>query len=84
MKSNVIDARSRFIGKMLLDKLDKMTDDHKERYYSFLLIVDEDGKDYIELCLKDLEDNSVIVIDRAPVEIYQKRVENKVDLFQFG
>lgn len=84
MESNVIDARSMFIGKMLLDKLDKMTDDQKDRYSSFLLIVNEDDQDYIELCLKDLSDQSVIVIDRAPVEVYQRRVENKVDLFQIG
>lgn len=84
MESNVIDARSMFIGKMLLDKLDKMTDDQKDRYSSFLLIVNEDDQDYIELCLKDLSDQSVIVIDRAPVEVYQRRVENKVDLFKIG
>jgi hypothetical protein len=84
MKSNVIDARADFLGKMLLDRLDKLTESHKDRYSSFLLIVNEDGKDYIELYLKDLEDKSVIVVDRAPVEVYQQRVESKVELFYFG
>jgi hypothetical protein len=84
MKSNVIDARADFLGKMLLDRLDKLTESHKDRYSSFLLIVNEDGKDYIELYLKDLEDKSLIVVDRAPVEVYQERVESNVELFYFG
>ena len=70
MSDNVIDARSMFIGKRLLDSLEKSIDHHKDRYLSFYFTYENEGQEWLELCLKDLQDNSIIVVDSKPIQNY--------------
>lgn len=78
MSDNVIDARSMFIGKRLLDSLEKRIEHHKDRYLSFYLTYENEGQEWLELCLKDLQDNSIIVVDSKPIHKYDV---NDVRLF---
>lgn len=71
MSDNVIDARSMFLGKRLLDSLEKSIENHKDRYLSFYLTFENEGQEWLELCLKDLMDNSIIVVDSKPIHNYE-------------
>lgn len=71
MTDNVINAEDIFLGKRLLNELDQMIEGYTDRYHSFYTIYDIDGRDYLELCLKDLNDNSIIVVDMKPIEKYK-------------
>lgn len=70
MSDNIIDARSMFLGKRLLDTLEKSIESHKDRYLSFYLTFENEGQEWLELCLKDLTDNSIIVVDSKPIHTY--------------
>lgn len=78
---NVINARSHFLGKVLLDTLEKMTQQqlHLHPYY---LLLEEDGEDYIELRIKDIKTNVHTVIDKAPIIVYNDRYVNGESLFE--
>lgn len=71
MTDNVINAEDIFLGKRLLNELDQMIEGYTDRYHSFYTIYDINGRDYLELCLKDLNDNSIIVVDMKPIEKYK-------------
>ena len=71
MTDNVINAEELFLGKRLLNELDRMIEGYTERYHSFYRIYEIEGQDYLELCLKDLNDDSIIVVDMKPIEKYK-------------
>jgi hypothetical protein len=83
LDDNIIDARTYFLGKALMDNLEERTQDevHLHPYY---LLLEEDGKDFIELRVKDIRTNIHIVIDKSPVGIYNDRYNNGEPLFEIG
>lgn len=74
-ENNVIDARSLFIGKRLLNMLDETLDTYKDRYHSFYTLYDNEGEEWLELCLKDIETNQIIVVDMAPIGKFEGQTE---------
>jgi hypothetical protein len=82
MSDTVIDARELFMGKMLLNTLDAMIAKHIDSYNSYYLLVEEDGEDFIELRLHDIQADMHIVVDRAPVLTYEERYKNGHALFE--
>lgn len=75
MSENIIDAKSLFIGKRLLDSLENRIYDYREKYHPFYTTYEMDGKEWLELCLKDLENNSIIVVDMNPIEKWETMEE---------
>ena len=50
MTGTLIDARTQFLMKALIDQLDNLIKDNKD-WHSYCLLVEEDGEDYQELFL---------------------------------
>jgi hypothetical protein len=84
MTNNIIDARELFMGKILLNTLDAMIEKHADVYHSYYLLIEEDGEDFIELRLHDMNADMHIVIDRAPILTYEGRYKNGQALFEIG
>lgn len=84
MSNNVIDARELFLGKALLNALDAKISAYKHQYHSYYLLIEEDGEDFIELRLHDLNEDTHIVIDKAPMIVYRERYENGKQLFEIN
>lgn len=74
MTTNVINATDIFLGKRLLTELDRLIEGYTDRYHSFYTVYEIEGNDYLELCLKDLNDNSIIIVDMKPIEKYENAV----------
>ena len=74
MSTNVIDARERFLSKAILDGLEKFIG-RDPKYHPYYLLLEEDGKDYIELRLR-CEDMSDIVLDKTPIHVMEERIAN--------
>lgn len=83
MTNTVIDATQMFLGKRMLDILDKALNETVERYRPFYLTYENEGVLYLELCLRDTEDDSIIVVDNAPMERYVERLQENKPLFTF-
>lgn len=82
MTGTVIDARAQFLGKALIDRLESMIENDKN-YHCYCLHIEEDGKDFLELRLRDFSSKKGdIVIDRAPMLVYHERKENGQPLFE--
>lgn len=79
---NIIDARDIFVGKMLLNTLDAMIEQHLDTYHSYYLLVEEDGENFLELRLYDTNADMHIVIDKAPIFTYEERYRNGQALFE--
>jgi len=85
MTNNIVDARSYFLGKAMLDTLDAMLQDHNQlNYHAYYLLLEEDGTDYIELRIKDINTNIHTLIDKSPVVVLNDRHTNGEPLFQIG
>ena len=85
MTNNIVDARSYFLGKAMLDTLDVMLQAHNQlNYHAYYLLLEEDGMDYIELRIKDINTNIHTLIDKSPVMVLNDRHINGESLFQIG
>jgi len=83
MTDNIIDARVQFLSKALIDRLEVMIQ-KQCNYHCYCLHLEEDGEDFIELRIKDIENNVHTVIDKAPVLVYSNRYENGKPLFEIA
>lgn len=81
MTGNVIDARTSFLMKALVDQLDDMIKDHSD-WHSYCLHVEEDGEDFLELRFRDVTKQVDTLIDRATVLTYNERKQNGQPLFE--
>ncbi len=85
MKNNVIDAGSYFIGKVMLDTLDEMLKSSNQlHYHPYYLLLEEDGEDFIELRIKDINTNVHTLIDKTPLIVLNDRYKNGELLFEIG
>ena len=85
MRNNVIDSRSYFLGKAMLDTLDNMLVNSKQLHlHAYYLLLEEDGMDYIELRIKDVNTNIHTLIDKSPVIVLNDRYTNGQSLFEIG
>lgn len=78
--SNVIDARIEFLGKAVLDELERFVK-NDQKYHPYYLLLEEDGEDYLELRLRDTTNNHDIVLDKAKICVYHERMQNGSPLF---
>lgn len=72
--TNVIDARERFLSKSILNELEKFVDSDP-KFHPYYLLLEEDGEEFIELRLR-CEDQSDIVLDKAPTYVIEERLNN--------
>lgn len=77
MTDNVIDARERFLSKAILNSMEEFID-NDPKYHPYYLLLEEDGKDYIELRLRCEKLQSDIVLDKAPIYVIKERLENGI------
>jgi len=75
MTDNVIDARERFLGKVVLDKLEDFIN-RDPKFHPYYLLIEEEGENYIELRLHDLNTDSHIVLDKTPMIVIEERIKN--------
>jgi hypothetical protein len=81
MTGTLIDARTQFLMKALIDQLDNLIKDNKD-WHSYCLHVEEDGEDYLELRFRDVTNKIDTVIDRATVLTYHERKQSGQPLFK--
>jgi hypothetical protein len=85
MKNNIIEAQSYFLGKVMLDTLDEMLiESNQPHYHPYYLLLEEDGEDFIELRIKDINTNIHTLIDKTPVMVLNDRHNNGEPLFEIG
>ena len=85
MKNNIIEAQSYFLGKVMLDTLDEMlVESNQQHYHPYYLLLEEDGEDFIELRIKDINTNIHTLIDKTPVMVLNDRHNNGEPLFEIG
>lgn len=78
---NIIDAQEIFLGQKIITALENMLTDSDKHLVPMYEIAEDEGTDYLELMLYDINDGSRIVIDRAPTLVFQQRYENHEPLF---
>ena len=74
MTCNIIAAREQFLSKAILDSVENFIN-KDPKYHPYYLLLEEDGEEFIELRLR-CEDQSDIVLDKAPIHIIEERLAN--------
>lgn len=81
MTDNIVDARDTFIGKSLIDHLEKLIN-YDPKYHVYCLLLEENNQHFIELRMKEVNTDVHTVIDKAPTIVYQERKKNGQPLFK--